>query len=240
MKNSKTDKPQKEATIKAARIPQTFTAAALDFERSKIEDVKKRSAIYKILGIAGLAIGVLGVTAALVATLARKEPEPFVLKVDQSTGATEVMRSIKDTSEKYDEVVSRYWLAQYVRTCESYDWFTISEQFEACKLMSDNDVANEYSRHVQAPESPLVVLKDKGKIKVKIVSIAFFGDTASVRFTKEKTNSSGENIDRAPLQRKIATIAYQFKSGYMTDQQRLINPLGFKVASFTVNDEAQQ
>ena len=75
---------------------------------------------------------------------------------------------------------------------------------------------------------------------MKIVSVAFFGDTASVRFTKEKTNASGENSDRAPIQRKIATIAYQFKSGYMSDQQRLINPLGFKVASFSVNDEAQQ
>ena len=237
----KTDKkPQQPKKDPIKRLPQDFMAAALDFERSKSEDTEARSKIYKILGIVGLSIGVVGVITALVATLARKEPEPFVLKVDQSTGYTEVMRSVKDTSEHYDEVVNRYWLAQYVRTCESYDWFTISEQFEACKLMSDNDVAAEYSRNVQAPDSPLVLLKDKGKIKVKIVSIAFFGDTASVRYTKEKTNASGENMDRAPVQRKIATIAYQFKSGFMTDQQRLINPLGFKAASFSVNDEAQQ
>ena len=124
----KTDKkPQQPKKDPIKRLPQDFMAAALDFERSKSEDTEARSKIYKILGIVGLSIGVVGVITALVATLARKEPEPFVLKVDQSTGYTEVMRSVKDTSERYDEVVNRYWLAQYVRTCESYDWYTISE-----------------------------------------------------------------------------------------------------------------
>ena len=232
------NKPDSIDAIK--RVPQNFTAAALDFERSKINDLKARNDILKFISIAAVLVGIIGVSTAFVATLARKEPEPFVLKVDQSTGATEVMRSIKDTSEKYDEVVNRYWLAQYIRTCESYDWFTISEQFEACKLMSSDDVAKEYSRRIQAPDSALTILKDKGKISIKIVSIAFFGDTASIRFTSQKTNPSGENLDGAPVQKKLATVAYQFKSGHMTDQQRLINPLGFKAESYRVDHEAQQ
>ena len=118
-----------------------------------------------------------------------------------------------------------------------YDWFTISEQFEACKLMSDSDVAKENSRKVQAPGSPLSVLKDKGKVVVKITSIAFFGETAQVRFTSEKLNASGENVDNSPLQKWIATIAFQFKPGMMTEQQRLVNPLGFKAATYRVDPE---
>lgn len=222
------------------RAPQNFTAAALDFERSQVDDLKARMSLYRYVCAAGIIIGILGTATALVATLARKQPEPFVLKVDQSTGSTEVMRSIKDSEEKYDEVVNKYWLAQYIKICEGYDWYTIGEQFEACKLMSYDDVAKEYSRRIQAPESPLNLLKDKGKISIKIISIAFFGDTASVRYTSQKTNPSGEVIDGAPLQKKVATIAYEYKSGYMTDQQRLINPLGFKVASFRSDYEAQQ
>ena len=35
----------------------------------------------------------------------------------------------------------------------------------------------------------------------------------------------------------VATIAFWFNPGMMTDQQRLINPLGFKVASYRVDPE---
>lgn len=230
-------KPTKSKTI---RVPQTFMDAARNFESSKIEDIKDKNKIYRAIAIVGVLLAILAVTAAMVAILARKEPEPFVLKVDSTTGVTEVMRSIKDTEDQYDEVVNKFWLAQYIRTCESYDWFTISEQFESCKLMSDDHIASEYARNIQSPQSPLTILKDKGKIAVKIISITFFGNTASIRFTTQKLSPNGENIDNSPVQRKIATVAYYYKSGYMTDQQRLINPLGFKVASYRVDSEAAQ
>ncbi|WP_268233941.1 type IV secretion system protein [Xylella fastidiosa] len=61
---------------------------------------------------------------------------------------------------------------------------------------------------------------------VGIVSIAFLGDTAQVRFTTEKLSASGENLDNSPVRKWIATIAFQFKPGLMTEQQRLINPPG--------------
>ena len=72
---------------------------------------------------------------------------------------------------------------------------------------------------------------------MKITSIAFFGETAQVRFTSEKLNASGENVDNSPLQKWIATIAFQFKPGMMTEQQRLVNPLGFKAATYRVDPE---
>ncbi|MCW5223646.1 hypothetical protein D5041_21445 (plasmid) [Verminephrobacter aporrectodeae subsp. tuberculatae] len=221
----------------SARLPQTFVEAAADFEKSKIEEIKRSRKVAWIIASISTAICSVSILAFLVALLMRTEPEPTILQVDKSTGATTVLRSVRDTKDQYDEVVNKYWLAQYVRTCEGYDWFTISEQFEACKLLSDGDVADSYARKVQAPGSPLLVLKEKGKVVIKIVSIAFFGETAQVRFTSEKLNASGENIDGSPLQKWIATIAFQFKPGLMTEQQRLANPLGFKAASYRVDPE---
>jgi type IV secretion system protein VirB8 len=231
------DQTTPKKAIKPSRLPQDFAEAAADFEKSKIEEVKKSRKIAWIIAAIGAALGVIGTITALVALLMRTEPEPTILEVDKSTGATTVLRSVRDSHDQYDEVVNKYWLAKYVRTCEGYDWFTISEQFEACKLMSDDDVAKEYSRKVQAPGAPLSVLKDKGKVVVKIISIAFFGETAQVRFTSEKLNASGENVDNSPLQKWIATIAFQFKPGMMTEQERLVNPLGFKAATYRVDPE---
>jgi type IV secretion system protein VirB8 len=229
--------PEQALKKAQARLPQAFTEAAVDFEKSKSENLKK---LVKILTggiIAASAFGVLGSAAALVAIFKRTEPEPVVLQVDNATGATTMLRSIRDTQDKYAEVINKYWLAQYVRTCESYDWYTIGENFEICKLMSESDVATEYSKKVQSPTAPLKLLKDKGKVVAKIDSITFVGDIAHVRFSTEKLNSSGENMDNSPVQRWLATIAYRFKPGQMTEQQRLANPLGFKVFSYRADPE---
>lgn len=220
--------------------PQTFAEAAKDFEKSKIEGVIQQNNLLKKLVIGAFLIAALAVLAMCIAILARKEPEPYVLKVDNSTGYSEVMRSIKDSSDTYDEVTNRFWLATYIRTCETYDWFTISHNFEACKLMSDKSVEEEYTRNVYSPSAPLAMLKDKGKIAVNITSITLFGNTAAIRFTTQKLNPNGDNTDNSPIQKKIATATFHFVSGYMTDQQRLINPLGFKVVSYKVDSEATQ
>ncbi|KXB10234.1 virB8 family protein [Xylella fastidiosa] len=233
-------KEQAPVLNKLARLPQTFVEAAVDFEKSKIEEIKRSRKIAWIIASVATVICSVSILAFLVALLTRSEPEPTILQVDKSTGATTVLRSVRDTKDHYDEVVNKYWLAQYVRTCEGYDWFTINDQFNACKLMSDGDVAKEYDSKVDAPGSPLKVLADKGKIVVGIVSIAFLGDTAQVRFTTEKLSASGENLDNSPVRKWIATIAFQFKPGLMTEQQRLINPLGFKVATYRVDPEVIQ
>jgi len=238
-KTGNTKAPDQKLALKRAekRLPQNFIEAAADFEKAKIHEVLLSRKIAWIIASLSSAICTISIIAFLAALLLRTEPEPVILKVDNSTGATTVMRSIRDNKDRYDEVVNKYWLAQYVRTCESYDWYTISEAFESCKLMSESDVAKEYARKVQAPNAPLHVLKDKGKLVTKISSIAFLGDTAQIRFTTEKLNSSGENTDNSPVQKWIATVAYWFKPGQMTEQQRLINPLGFRAVSYRVDPE---
>lgn len=235
--SKKTPDPKQAEKKAEKRVPQSFVQAAADFEKSKIVEIKRSRKIAWVIASIATGICTVSIIAFLVALLMRTEPEPVILKVDNSTGATTVMRSIRDTKDQYDEVVNKYWLAQFVRTCESYDWYTISEAFEACKLMAEPDVAKEYSARVQAPNAPLNILKDKGKVVAKITAIAFVGDTAQVRFTTEKLSPSGENTDNSPVQKWIATVAFWFKPGQMTEQQRLVNPLGFRAVSYRVDPE---
>lgn len=226
--------------ISKRRLPQNFMEAAADFEKSKIEEIKHSRQMAWLVAIISTAICTIAIIGFLVALLTRPEPEPVILQVDQSTGATTMLRSIKDASDKYDEVVNKYWLAQYIRQCEGYDWYSISTGYEACKLMSEPDVAREYDRKVRAPDAPLTQLKDRGKVRVEIVSTTFIGTTAQVRYTTEKLNSSGENMDQSPVQKWIATVVFNFKAGVMTDQQRLVNPLGFKVYSIRIDPEVSK
>ncbi|MDM0029129.1 virB8 family protein [Variovorax saccharolyticus] len=226
------------ATKKAPnRLPQTFVQAAIDFERLKTDELRRsRKVAWMIAGLS-TAICAISILAFLVAMLTRTEPEPTILKVDQSTGATEVLRSMRDDHDRFDEVVNKYWIANYVRLYEGYDWYTISEQFEAVKLMSQSDVASQYATKVQADNAPLSVFKDKAKVAAKVTAISFVGELAQVRFTTEKQTTSGDNTDGAPTQKWIATVAFKFENALATEQQRLVNPLGFKVLSYRVDPE---
>lgn len=225
------------AATKANRLPQSFNEAAIAFERSKTEEMKRSRKMAWGIAIVSVTLCSISILAFLVTLLTRSEPEPTIIKVATDTGATTVLRSVRDASDKYDEVVNKYWLAIYVRAREGYDWYTIGDEFEAVKLMSEGDVATEYATKVQTRNSPLEVFKDKAKLVAKVSSVAFVGDLAQVRFTTEKQSTSGENPDGSPTQQWIATIAFRFKSGLATEQQRLINPLGFKVLSYRVDPE---
>lgn len=221
------------------RLPQTFIQAAEEFERSRIDELKQTRKLAII--VAAIACGFAGICifGFVLSFALHREPQPVVLRVDNSTGNVDVLTSIKNANSTYDEAINRYWLAQYVKTCERYDWYSITVDYDSCELFSDGPVFNAYSAKVKDKSAPLEKLKDKGKIDVRVVSVSFLDDnTASVRFTSQKLNASGENPDGSPLQRWIATVVFTYESGLMTDQQRMINPLGFKVLSYQVNAEA--
>jgi type IV secretion system protein VirB8 len=220
------------------RLPQAFAEAAADFETFKITEIKKSRKVAWIVAGTATAMAALATVAFLVAMLSRVEPEPVVITVEKSTGITNTVRMMKDAKDQYGEVVDKYWVAKFVSFYEGYDWYTISNQFEAVKLMSENDVAAEYGRKVQAPTAPLAMLKDKGKIAVDVSSVVFVGDVAQVRFSTTKVNTSGENTDASPQQRWIATVAYKYSpSTAMSEQQRLVNPLGLKILTYRADPE---
>lgn len=89
---------QAPALNKLARLPQTFVEAAIDFEKSKIEEIKRSRKIAWIIASVATVICSVSILAFLVALLTRSEPEPTILQVDKSTGATTVLRSVRDTN----------------------------------------------------------------------------------------------------------------------------------------------
>jgi len=234
-----TEAKPKDKSISPKRIPETFTQAAKEFEVFKVEEIKKSRKMAWIIAIVALVFTGICIVGIVMSFALHREPSPVVLKVDNGTGNVEMLRSVKDQNDSYDDVVNKYWLAQYVRTCERYDWYTISIDYKSCELLSSPDVFKAYSTKVQSKQAPLNTLKDKGKIEIKIVSVVLMGkNNAQVRFTSQKLNAAGENIDGAPLQRWIATIAFGYHSVLMSEQQRLINPLGFKALTYRLDPES--
>ena len=218
-----------------ASTPPTHFEKALDWEASRIQQIEKseRRAWSVVLLEAGV-IGALAVAIALMLPL--KETQPYVLKVDKSTGTTEIMTVANVKDVNYEDTQDKYWLNQYIRSRETYDWRTVENDFIKTREMSDANVFLPYSKLFEGNDSLEKKIGDKKRVVTEIQSVVPNGNgIATVRFIKKTIdNQSGEESKSL----WTATIGYEYHPEFkVKEENRLINPFGFKVTSYRVDAE---
>jgi type IV secretion system protein VirB8 len=213
----------------------SFISAAAEFEKSRINEIEKSNKIAWRVATVGGVIGVLGMIIPFI-LLPLKTVEPFVIRVDNNTGATDIVTVIKEAKNSYGETVDKYFLAQYIRFRESYDWETIQSSYDSTNLLSTTPIQNEFKKLYDKPDSPLKILKDKSRITVSVSAITFIGDVAQIRFEKAIVPVGGQT-ESSPGQKFIATVAYKYENIPTKEKDRLINPLGFQVTSYRIDPE---
>lgn len=229
MSNTQSKTQSRRAAIKMIDEAKKFHEA--DIERTR----KTAKIAWRVAGgcmaLAALAVGAVAGLTPL------KSVEPFVIRVDNNTGATDIITIMKKQEKSYGEVMDKFWLAQYVRYRESYDWQTVQDTFDATNLLSSPPEQEAFTRiYKDNPNAPHKILRDTAKVNVKVNAIAFVGNMAQVRFEKAIIPLNKSSLVPSP-QRYIATIAYAYKNAGMQDEDRLINPLGFQVTSYRVDKE---
>ena len=208
-------------------------ARSFDYDLRVKSDRSRRFA-WGVAGVMTVAAASACFAVAMLAPL--KSVEPFVIRVDSATGVPEVMTSLSDGQEEYDEAVSKYFLARYVRTREGYSFASREAIFREVQLLSSREEQAEFSAFYNAsnPESPQFLYGRNGKADVTIRSIAFIGDDlAQVRFARTVTER-----DERVRTLWVATVQFSFQSdAVISDQDRLINPLGFVVTDYRSDPE---
>ena len=228
-------KKNKPVFAKVEQQPQTHFDKALDWEASRIQQIEKseRRAWSVVLLEAGV-IGALAVAIALMLPL--KETQPYVLKVDKSTGTTEIMTVANVKDVNYEDTQDKYWLNQYIRSRETYDWRTVENDYIKTREMSDPNVFLPYSRMFEGADSLEKKIGDKKRIITEIQSVVPNGNgIATVRFIKKTIdNQTGEESQSL----WTATIGYEYHPEFkVKEENRLVNPFGFKVTSYRVDAE---
>lgn len=227
------DKPSATVNKEAQRL----IVEAKKFEQS--ESDRNKSKARWATGFAA-AFGVVAVAEAIaiVSMLPLKTVEPYVIRVDNSTGYVDVARPLEDSGPITEqEAVARHFIAQYVLSRESHDWFMATHNYERVQALSADRVFSDYDRFIRSDQSPLEVLGRNRRAEVTITNITFVGEVAQVRFRKRVVNVDGTNDLTIPARNWIATINYQFINERMRDSARLLNPLNFRVVSYRVDAE---
>ena len=173
---------------------------------------------------------------ALIGLTPLKTVEPYVVKEDSKSGLVTVLKPMREEGITAGEALRKYFLAQYVRAREIFDPTDIQHAYQTVMLLSDIEVGREYDRWIN-PEnarSPVALYASK-KIKrlVEIRSITFLTpDTAQVRFTAIEKLDTSERPSHW-----IATLQFKFVQNSADEEERLINPVGFKVISYRIDPE---
>jgi type IV secretion system protein VirB8 len=204
-------------------------------ERDYLEElVRSRRAAWRVA--AGTAVLVAIALAALLALVPLKRVEAFVLRVDNATGAVDLVTTLGDRQASYGEVVDRYFLNKYVLARESYDYETLQTAYDTTALMSIAEVQREYAALFDGPKARDKVLANRVRLVVRVRSIApgTTRNTAVVRFATRAVHGDGTS---EPEESLVATIGFRYVGGAMHEQDRLVNPLGFQVTSYRVDPE---
>lgn len=161
--------------------------------------------------------------------------EPFVVRVDQSTGVVEAVSRLNDTSNTATEAVNKYMVGKYVRAREEYSRELAPVNYKTVALMSAAPVAQAYHEWFKpdSAQSPLKVYGATANVTVRILNVSFLApNIASVRY--ERTI---RGVDGASRSTWLATITFRYSNAPMTEDDRLVNPIGFEVTDYRNDPE---
>lgn len=209
------------------------------FDRSRTFDQQRLASAERsrrlAWGIAGLSsLAAITATLAVAALAPLKTVEPFVVRVDNATGVVDVVSPLRG-SQTYQEAVTKYWAAVYVRAREGYLHGEASNSFKTVTLMSADPEQQRFAALYSGknPESPQNTYGRSATAKINVKSIVLLGkQVASIRYSRVVTR--GEETRTTHW---VATITFAYVSAPMAESDRLLNPLGFQVQEYRVDPE---
>lgn len=194
------------------------------------------------LAVAGAGwVAVLLLAGVLMMLMPLKRVEPFLIRVDNSTGVVDWVPVYAGKSAM-PETVTRYLLTHYVTVCERFNFATAESDYEECGSFhtAQRNQAWYALWNPNNPASPLNVYKDGSVVRAQVTSVSFFkrangvGDLAQVRYIKAKRVAGSSNDE---VTHWIATLQYAYADPSSDPKVRALNPLGFKIVEFRPEPE---
>lgn len=167
-----------------------------------------------------------------------KTVEPYTLLVDRQTGFVQALKPLEPQTISRDRALTQSFLVQYVIAREGFDIDALQSDYRKVALWSVGSARSDYLSGIQVsnPESPLARLPRSSRIEVRVKSVTpMANDTAMVRFDTWRRDANGNS---SPAQPWVTMVRHSYSGEPMSAEDRMINPLGFKVASYRKSAEA--
>lgn len=218
-----------------------YTAAALWFEKHVAEEEKKKTKNAKHLNIFLGIITFMSIGAVLGLT-PLKTVVPYVLRVDNNSGYTDIVRGGADI--EVTDVDNSYWAVTYILQRESYNFSTQDARSKFIELTSYNGTYTEYKNFQLSNKGYMDKLGDKQQIKITIRNVGQPQKNADsklttmqVRFTKTLLDDVGVAVPNIPPTTWLATLSFDYSKPPKIKADEWVNPRGFAVRSYDLSQE---
>ena len=210
---------------------------AIDYEASfryLIEKSNKRSWLIAFISIF---IAIISIIAVVLLT-PLKTIEPYVIRVDNTTGMVDILTMLDEKEISSNEALDKYFISQYVKAREGYYYELLNQDYLLTQLMSSEKVANEYRAWYEGENARDQILKNSNEVNVQILSIVL-GNSNGVKTSTIRAKIITKNLNTRGLSEstKVITLSYDYILAKASEENRILNPLGFKVTNYRIDEE---
>ena len=215
---------------------ENYLREARTWETDKVQEIEKSRKIAWRVATASSTVAFASVMAVAMLT-PLKTVEPYVIRVDNSTGIVDVVESLRDGETNYDEAINKYFTQWYVRYREGYSKELAEDYYSYVGILSSGPEQLKYYDFFNPKNklSPLIVYGEYAKVKIRIKSTSLINpNVALVRYVKDVMRGS----DKQESSHWAATITFKYSNAPMKEKDRAINPLGFQVTEYRNDPDA--
>lgn len=210
---------------------------AMDFESSVrylIEQSNKRA---WLIAFVSMSVATLSIFAVLLLT-PLKTVEPYVIRVDNTTGMVDILTVLDEKQISSIEALDKHFIAQYVKAREGYYYDILNQDYIFVQLLSTPEIAESYRKIYAGDNARDAELGNATQVEVQIFSIVLGESngekTATARINLKTTNKNSKSESMAT---KVITLTYKYQVAQVDEENRLLNPLGFKVSNYRIDEE---
>lgn len=228
--------PTTAAEIKVTKKDEAgYFKEAASWDDDRIRTLQKSIRLAWVIAASAVALAmVLAVGLTLLIPL--KSVEPFLVRVDSSTGIVDQVVKLKDARESYDEVMTKFFLRRVVTLRETYTRAQLQSNYDQSVLFTAPAarplLKADFS--FDNPNGPYKRYGELGTAAIQIVNVSFVGrNIAQVRYQRTERRSGAE-----VLTRWLATVEFRYVAQPASEEARSVNPLGFQVTNYRNDPEA--
>jgi type IV secretion system protein VirB8 len=205
----------------------------MDWQQQRYESISTQRNLFLLFAL----IMLLGISVAILAMLHvidSKKISPFVIKIDNSTGATNIVNPLTSNVLSGEDGLARYFIKKYISARETYnpvDFETTARKY--IKLTSADRIYSSYYNFISNKDNnPKIYYGTNNTTYIKTKSWSKIDKNKHVcRF------SIHETLGDMKVYNKIAIVEIEYVAMQLSDSDQDINPVGFQVKNYRVDDD---
>ncbi|RTK93108.1 MAG: virB8 family protein [Rickettsiales bacterium] len=164
-----------------------------------------------------------------------KRFDPFVIQIDDTTGVAQIVNPMSSNVLSGNEAMAQYFIKKYVIARETYnpvDFDTGAKKI--IRLLSNNAIYWDYRNYIKNESiDPRIKYGQKNTTFLLVKSWSKLSDTKfMLRFSINETSGAKKVFNR------IAVVEFRYVPLALTESDKDINPVGFQVTGYRVDDDS--